>query len=101
MEQEPGPRGSPQVPQEPASPNDSAPSAEASPPPPTAKVENCFSRSPPPHPGQEGGADPITRASNRFEQDRQMYSNSGIVIPRIRSRRKNNGGGVKKEGATR
>src|SRR4029077_14588021 len=77
--QEPGPRGSPHVPQPGPSAGSSpaAPSDRAARPPelPTANVERSFSRAAPPQAGQAATAFPITRVSNRREQRRQRYSN--------------------------
>jgi hypothetical protein len=74
MEQEPGPRGSPQVPQGPAGWR----AAAAAPPVPTAKVEMSFSSFLPPQDGQAGFADPVTIVSNLWEQSRQAYSKRGM-----------------------
>lgn len=60
MEQEPGPRGSPQVPQEP-DPLDVAQLAVA----PTPKAENCFASLVALHFGQAATVEPCTSNSNR------------------------------------
>ena len=58
MLQEPGPRGSPQLPQAPIGGAESFEDAE------TAKTESCLSRSWPSHVGQAGWRDPVTSVSN-------------------------------------
>src|SRR5437867_8285540 len=77
MAQDPGPRGSPHEPQAPDR-DAGASCPEDSLTPPTAKVENSFSRSTLPQPGQTGRASPKTSASKRREHFRQTYSNMGM-----------------------
>src|SRR6266700_7661652 len=73
MEHEPGPRGSPQLPQDP-------PGALVwrgfSPP--TAKVESCCSSCLPSHLGHAGFCCPRTMVSKWWSHSRQTYSNIGI-----------------------
>ena len=75
--QEPGPRGSPQAPQEPAACRGGAPDDLAD----TAKTECCFSSDVPWHAGQDAGREAVTSVSNCWWQVRQIYSNSGMARP--------------------
>src|SRR5262249_44446013 len=74
--QEPGPRGSPQVPQEP--PDIGAAAPAGFPTPLTAKVEYSFSRSTLWQAGQAGRVFPKTSASKRRLHFRQTYSKRGM-----------------------
>src|SRR5215467_6522270 len=76
MEQAPGPRGSPQVPQGPTD------SLGADPPlADTAKTESCGASFLLWHLGHPGFSAPKTRASKRWLHPRQMYSKIGIAFP--------------------
>src|SRR5262249_24657351 len=83
-EQEPGPRGSPQLPQGPGSPLNEAAVLL---PPLTANLESCWFSFLLSHFGHFGVFDPSTIASKRCSQSPQMYSNIGILnqILRLRS----------------
>jgi len=78
MEQEPGPRGSPQLPQAPEgiaeAEEDDDPFAE------TAKTESWGARLLLWHFGQEAFSFPITRASKRWSHSLQEYSKIGMTI---------------------
>ena len=80
MSQEPGPRGSPQEPQDPA--DEDASEAELDdgrpPPEPTAKTERSLSIFRLSQDGQRGFASPRTNSSKRFSHSRHRYSKSGI-----------------------
>jgi hypothetical protein len=73
MEQEPGPRGSPQVPQ---APPGLTPWADFSPP--TAKLESCWLNRLLSHLGQAAFLFPMTIASKWWSHCWQMYSKIGI-----------------------
>src|SRR5437762_1580399 len=73
MEQAPGPRGSPQVPQDPA-----VRGGDPAPLPPTANTESWRARSSLRQEGHVGAVEPLTRLSKRFRQFRQTYSKIGI-----------------------
>lgn len=76
MEQEPGPRGSPQLPQGPGAGRE--PELLLGP---TAKLESCCWSLPLLQDGHSGRAPPrelITRASNWWPHSLQMYSKMGI-----------------------
>ena len=79
--QEPGPRGSPQEPQDPA--DEDASEAELDdvrpPPEPTAKTERSLSIFRLSQDGQRGFESPRTNSSKRFSHSRHRYSKSGIA----------------------
>jgi len=75
MEQDPGPRGSPQVPQGPLSIRESVFGPVL-----TAKTDSCFSSPCPWQAGQDGCWPCRVRNSNRWPQSRHAYSNKGIKI---------------------
>jgi hypothetical protein len=70
--QAPGPRGSPQLPQD-IGPDALDACVELNLPL-TAKTDSCFSRSVPTHVGHDAARDAVTMASNLASQSRQMYS---------------------------
>ncbi len=77
VEQEPGPRGSPQLPQDPGD------ASEAAAPFPllTAKTESCFSSFTLSHDGHRGvsSEELNTSVSNRLLHSKQAYSNMGMT----------------------
>lgn len=83
MEQEPGPRGSPQLPQAP----DGMGVADDEPLVWTANTDNRDAKSLPPHIGQEDFCFPSTMASKAWLQALQVYSNIGIrrfqITPKV------------------
>src|SRR5690348_9702402 len=74
IEQAPGPRGSPQLPQ--GAGDEAKLFSEL----PTAKLDNCCSRFFPEQDGQRGESAPRTTASKRRSQSLQIYSKIGIGI---------------------
>ena len=74
IEHEPGPRGSPQLPQAPDEGEKLFCDSE------TAKVESCWSRFRLAHPGHSGASDPRTIASKRRSHSLQTYSKIGIGL---------------------
>jgi len=91
IEQAPGPRGSPHIPQ--------APPVEAGiedgpvDGPPTANTDSCFSSSTPAQAGQAGACPARVRNSNLWPQPRQAYSNRGmaVIVPQKATVRLNEG----------
>jgi hypothetical protein len=77
IEQEPGPRGSPQDPQAPGLELDEE---AQSPVPPTAKAEISLSSLVALQEGQAGEAEPWTIASKRWRHSWQTYSKIGMAI---------------------
>jgi len=75
MEQAPGPRGSPQLPQAPG-PLEPAQSDVA----PTPNAENCLSSDVALHEGQAGAVEAWTNNSNRRLHSRHTYSKIGMVV---------------------
>jgi hypothetical protein len=76
IEQEPGPRGSPQEPQPPPDPDVTGHPPVA----PTPNAENCLSNAVALQPGQAGTALPCTNSSKRWLHSRQTYSKMGMVL---------------------
>ena len=72
MEHDPGPRGSPQLPQGPGEGREEALLLG-----PKAKAESCCSSLAPLHDGHSARFEPITRASKEWPHSLQMYSKMG------------------------